>query len=315
MQPQTLIDTEHAAHASEHHDKWGNSNRPPLARARSTTTDAPPVTAALGYLHPMAERPFNYMYEPPNGGPWQNCEYRQQAVAIRDARSRASQLSVDREGFELWDAATAVRNFLDEEEVAKVYYPEIAEIARAVTGANRAYVFDHLVRKRELGRPPMTFGRRIDGDTPSAAGRVHNDYSLESGQRRLGMVLKNPAMAAAVQRYSIVNLWRSIRHPVLDTPLAVCDARTVAADDLVASDILYPARSGEIYLAHYNPCHQWSYFSAMNRDEILVFKQFDSKTTDAARFTPHAAFDHPHMPADAPLRESIEIRCLLVYDC
>jgi len=41
------------------------------------------------------------------------------------------------------------------------------------------------------------------------------------------------------------DIWRSIAGPVLDTPLAVCDARSVAAGDLVVSEIRYPTRSGE----------------------------------------------------------------------
>jgi hypothetical protein len=49
----------------------------------------------------------------------------------------------------------------------------------------------------------------------------------------------------------------------------------------------------------------------MTRDEVLIFKQFDSAA--AARYTPHAAFEHPLAPPDAPPRVSIEIRCLLVY--
>jgi hypothetical protein len=32
-----------------------------------------------------------------------------------------------------------------------------------------------------------------------------------------------------------------------------------------------------------------------------------------ARFTPHSAFDLPDIPPDAPLRQSIEIRCLVTY--
>ncbi|MFD2271173.1 CmcJ/NvfI family oxidoreductase [Undibacterium arcticum] len=116
-----------------------------------------------------------------------------------------------------------------------VYYPEVAEIALAATGASRAFVFDHLVRKREPG-PPQAFGRR-DGHRPGAAGRVHCDFTVASAQRRLAAELRDPNAASKVQRYSIVNLWRSIRHPVLDAPLALCDARTVAPGDLVASDI------------------------------------------------------------------------------
>jgi hypothetical protein len=51
----------------------------------------------------------------------------------------------------------------------------------------------------------------------------------------------------------------------------------------------------------------------MTRDEALVFKQYDSLAA-APRYVPHAAFDHPQTPSDAPLRESIEVRCLVVFD-
>ena len=118
---------------------------------------------------------------------------------------------------------------------------------------------------------------------------------------------------ATGRRYSLVNLWRSTHHPVLDAPLALCDAGTVAFDDLVASDIFYPDRNGEIYQLVHHAAQQWWYFPAMTRDEVLVFKQYDSAPAPLARHTPHAAFDHPLTPADAPLRESIELRCLLIY--
>jgi hypothetical protein len=50
-------------------------------------------------------------------------------------------------------------------------------------------------------------------------------------------------------RVQVINLWRPIRGPLRDSPLAVCDVTTVAADDLVASDLIYPKRNdlfGEI---------------------------------------------------------------------
>ena len=117
-----------------------------------------------------------------------------------------------------------------------------------------------------------------------------------------------------MRRYCIVNIWRSIKGPVLDTPLAVCDARSVMAKDLVNAEVRYPRRTGEIYLATHSPAHRWSYFSAMDRHEALVFKQYDSQLSGVSRYTPHAAFDHPDAPADAPLRESIEARCLVVFE-
>jgi hypothetical protein len=268
------------------------------------------LQAALEFLRPTPEKPFHYMLAPPPGQPWQNTPTERRMVAIADARELRAGLSIDREGFELRDAPTAVRDFRDKAEVVEVYYPEAAQLALDVTGASRAFVFDHLVRKREPG-PPQAFGRR-EGQRPGAAGRVHVDFTPGSAQRRLEAEL-GAQQARLVRRYSIVNLWRSIRHPVLDAPLALCDARTVDATDLVASDIIYAERTGEIYQLRYGKRQTWSYFPAMTRDEVLVFKQFDS-APQCARATPHAAFEHPSAPGDAPARESVELRCLLVFD-
>jgi hypothetical protein len=51
----------------------------------------------------------------------------------------------------------------------------------------------------------------------------------------------------------------------------------------------------------------------MDRHEALVFKQYDSQVSGVACFTPHSAFDLPDIPPAAPLRRSIEIRCLVTY--
>lgn len=278
---------------------------------------APVVLATLSYLRPTLERPYNTMFDPPDGEPRENCVYDAYQMRVTDARNITSPLSIDREGFALWDAPSAVANFLDEAAILNLYYKEVAELALAATGATRAYVFDHLVRKRESsesGRIALTMGRTGDGSKPGANGRIHNDYSEASGQKRLAMVLHAARQRDAIKRYSILNIWRSIKGPVLDTPLAVCDARSVDARDLVCAEVRYQTRTGEIYLLTHSNRHQWFYFSAMDRHEALVFKQYDSQVSGVARFTPHVAFDHPHTPPDAPLRESIEARCLVVYD-
>lgn len=274
----------------------------------------PTVTAGLNYLQPSALRPFSYTFQPPPGTPWESGSYELRPVQIADARAAAAPTDIEREGFVLRDAPTAVADFLDDAEVAAVYHREVAELALQVTGGARAHVFDHLVRRREADRVALSFGRCATDGKAAANGRIHNDYTEESGRRRLGLVLADPAEAAAVRRYCIVNVWRSIRGPVRDTPLAVCDARSVMAKDLVSAEVRYPRRTGEIYLATHSPAHRWSYFSAMDRHEALVFKQYDSQLGGVSRFTPHAAFDHPDAPADAPLRESIEARCLVVFE-
>jgi hypothetical protein len=271
------------------------------------------VTAELGYLKPGCAHPYEYAYPPPAGGAWHNCEYDPRAMSIADARDASAPPSVHREGFELRDAPSAIDDFDDENAIVEIYYREMADLACAVAGAARAYVFDHLVRRREAGRPALSFGRASAGKV-AANGRVHNDYTEDSGCKRLGMVLQEPSSTAAVESYGIVNIWRSIRGPVLDTPLAVLDARSVEAADLIAGEVRYPKRTGEIYFVAHSPRHRWAYYPAMDRHEALVFKQYDSRLSGVARFTPHAAFDLPQPPAAAPLRESIEIRCLVVYE-
>ena len=287
-------------------------NAIPLQRYSPVAAMLPSVVARLGYLKPGDERPYEYAYEPPAGMPWQNCEYEMRAMRITDARSFSAAPAVHREGFELWDAPSDVTDFGDEQAIVKIYYQEMAELACRVTGATRAYVFDHLVRKREAGRHALTFGRLGSNRKPSSNGRVHNDYTEASGPRRLRLVLKDAG--AAVERYSIVNIWRSIGGPIVDTPLGLFDSRTVSAADLVAGEVRYAGRTGEIYWLTHSSRHRWSYYSAMDRHEALIFKQYDSQVNGVARYTPHAAFDLPDAPPDAPLRESIELRCLVVYE-
>jgi len=280
-------------------------------RARSRDVAVPRVQASLSFLARAPGRPVSYLYEPPVGTPRDNAEYEARTVSIADARLMASSLALHRNGFELWDAPSEVDDFRDDAEVVDRYYPEVAELALAATGGTEAHVFDHLVRQREPDRPVMTLGARSGSRLAGPAGHVHNDYSEASGARRFGLVLPGQVPSG---RFCIVNVWRSIGEaPVRDTPLALCDARTVDASDLVASEIRYPKRDGEIYLLRHGPEQEWSYVSEMRKDEVVVFKQYDSDRRQPARLTPHAAFDHPASPPDAPPRTSIEVRCLVTF--
>ncbi|HUM10066.1 MAG TPA: CmcJ/NvfI family oxidoreductase [Myxococcaceae bacterium] len=267
------------------------------------------VIAPLLYLGRCPEVPVSHVGTPPPGTPADNCEYLPRRVIIHDARETVRFLSLDRNGFELWHAPSAVGEFLDEDQVRRHYYPEVAALVLAATGGETAHVFDHLVRRREPGRPPMTLGAR-SGPFAGPAGRVHVDYTEGSGARRFGTVLEGQEPHG---RFAIVNVWRSIGSaPVLDTPLALCDARSVWPGELVRSELRYPGRTGEFYLLRHRPDHLWSYVPEMRRDEVLVFKQYDSDR-EVARFVPHAAFDHPAMPPDAPPRQSIEARVLVTF--
>jgi hypothetical protein len=266
------------------------------------------VVAAVNYIEKSRDRPYNYTFEPPSGGDRTNAVYAPRHVEIVDLRPFASDLSLDREGFALVDHASAVVDFDDEDEVRRVYYREAERLIAAATGADRVVVFDHTIRRRVPGLEDRTKpGPR------QPVSRAHVDYTEKSGPQRVRDLMGDEADALLARRYAIVNLWRPIRGPLRDAPLALCDAGSVAAADLVATDQIYPDRVGEIYYVAHNPAHRWFYAPAMRRDEALLLKCYDSARGGTARFTPHSAFEDPGTPSDVLPRESIELRTLVFY--
>jgi hypothetical protein len=166
-------------------------------------------------------------------------------------------------------------------------------------------VFDHTLRTADDAAREARKLREV-------VRRVHNDYTEWSGPQRLRDVLPQEADALLHRRFAIVQVWRPIRYPVETHPLAICDARSLAAADLVVSERRYPGRIGQTYAITYNPAHRWYWFPHMRREEALVFKVYDSRQ-DVARWTAHTAFDDPTAPPGARPRESIEIRTLALF--
>jgi hypothetical protein len=262
------------------------------------------VTATLNYLGPIAEKPTRYVDEPPAGRPRWNGLEEPHEVPIIDGRARAGAFTLDRNGFALLQAPTTVRNFYDANEITSVYYSEAEALLRRTLGAARVVVFDHIVRNAT---------RFAQGKAKEPVLRVHNDYTYRSAPKRVRDLLGDEADELLRHRFAIVNVWRPIRGPVLDSPLALCDAASFTDADLVPSDLVYRDRVGEITSVRFNPTHRWYYFSRMQPDEALLIKCHDSATDGRARLSFHTAFKDPTVPADAPPRESIELRTLVFF--
>ena len=268
----------------------------------------PWVEAELNYLEPTTGRPRTYTCDPPPGVPRTTTVNAPHPVQIADARPILSELSLDEEGFGLVHHRSAVRDFYDDAEVERVYYREAEQLLKELTGADRVHVFDHTVRRRVPG------GDDRRGDAPrQPVPRVHVDHTEQSGPQRVRDLLPDEAEELLRGRVQIINLWRPIRGPLLDSPLAVCDARTVKPEQLVASDLVYQNRVGETYSVKFDPEHRWYYVPQMQTDEALLLKCYNSETDGRARFAPHTAFADPTTPPDAPPRESIELRTLVFH--
>ena len=228
------------------------------------------------------------------------------SMTIRDGRPLRGGFSLEANGFEFVDHPTEVADFFDADELSAVYYPEVERLVRARTGARRVHVFDHTLRSGD----EATRNERL---VREPVGRVHNDYTEWSGPNRVRELLPDEADALLERRFAIVQVWRAIRDPIQSDPLAICDARSLAAKDLLVSERRYPHRVGQTYQIAHNPAHEWYYFPRMARDEALVFKVYDSDAGAAARFTAHTAFRDPATTADSPPRESIETRTFAFF--
>jgi hypothetical protein len=263
------------------------------------------VEAVLNYLEDRTQKPVTYTYRPPEGVQARTGRYTKFTVPIYDARPILDQLSLDRQGVVLVRDETAVSNFYDHAEVRATYYPEVERLVKRVTGAARVLVFDHNVRSRPRAK-------QGESGIQEPVKVVHNDYTVKSGPQRVRDLLPEEADALLKNRFAVINVWRPIRGPVQDTPLAVCDAQSIAREDFVIHDLIYRDRKGEVYSIAYNPAHRWYYFPQMQRSEVMLIKCYDSDER-RARFTAHCAFEDPGSPPDAAPRESIEVRTLAFF--
>lgn len=228
-------------------------------------------------------------------------------ITIRDGRPLREGFTMDVTGFEFVDHETAMTDFFDADQLKSVYYPEVEALIKERAGAARVVIFDHTLRSGdEAARTEKLLREPVLS--------VHNDYTEWSGPQRVRELMPEGESEALLQRrFAIIQVWRPIRNPIQSNPLAICDARTLSTDNLIASERRYPNRVGETYRISYNADQSWFYFPNMNRNEALVFKVFDSATDGRARFTPHTSFDDPNTPAGAPPRESIEMRALVFF--
>ncbi len=222
-------------------------------------------------------------------------------MTLTDMRPLRDQLGIDRNGFALINHVTAVKNFFDPVEVETVFFPEVIGLARQLNGAAHAVAFGPVPRSDD---PAIKQGRL-------PAFGAHVDYGRRTIEEVTRPLLGELADYWFSKRVVLMNFWRPIT-TVYRTPLALCDASTVLADDLNDSEIRgglddpdRPPLYG--FNLSFNPNHRWYYVEQMRPDEMLAFKLYDSDPS-RPQWTGHTAFNDPRTPADAPPRQSMEVR-------
>lgn len=79
---------------------------------------------------------------------------------------------------------------------------------------------------------------------------------------------------------------------------------------------LWQDRVGENLALDDVPAHQWYFYPKMQFNEALMFKTFDNNkdTSMTGRYCIHSAFIDPSTTPEDPMRQSIEVRVLAIFD-
>ena len=264
------------------------------------------ITAEIPYTVDTGEKLVNETFGPNNIRRRTVGASERRPMSVEDGRLLAGELALETNGFVLVDHKTAMKDFFDETELKSVYYREVEQLIKAVSGASRVVIFDHTLRSGDEGEREEKLVRE-----PVLS--AHNDYTEWSGPQRVREIMGDEAEALLERRFAIVQVWRAIIRPIESNPLALADARSIAPEDLLVAERRYPNRVGQTYRLKYNPRHRWFYFPRMRRDEAIVFKVYDSEKDGRARFTPHTSFEDASTTAGAPPRQSIEARALAFF--
>lgn len=256
-------------------------------------------------------------------------QYKPYQVLVRDGRPMADGFTLDTQGFRLIRHVSAVNDFSDKTSVDAVYPDEVVEAVKALTGADWVAPIGWMVRTSGEIPKRKVVGYEHRGGVAPPAGEAHVDTSPD----RVDAYAKNMyechfPNGKGYSRFVCSSLWRTFSEPPQDTPLALCDARTVGADEGTPNtlNIVDEIPSPEEALSDkwddktliaaaiftYNPAHRWWYFSNMTRDEAILLKFHDSDQSRAWR-VPHTAFRDPSFP-DAKPRSSIEFRTIAYFD-
>ena len=241
--------------------------------------------------------------------------YHNHAIRVHNARLLDPPPTIDVQGFQLVHQETHVYDLLDMEKATTAFYAECSEVVKKITGCADTYVTQHQYRNG-YGDLPEGHPKRMKptpNGSPGRYGGTHSDISPMAENRWDDIV--------DGRHCAMFNLWRStdLENDIQVMPLAVLDMTSLDFADMVAADAWGGASSQQQHLVSYrlayNPNQRWYYFPRMTPTEMLVFKQYDTREPDPTlRQVYHGAIPDPNTTDDSPLRQTIEVRVLALFD-
>ncbi|PVH73595.1 hypothetical protein DL98DRAFT_431000 [Cadophora sp. DSE1049] len=279
----------------------------------------PSVYASLEYLQKLGlydhEKPYWLYLAPrqdfdPNTEPINNLEFEShEGILIQDLRELHAKADINECGFQVISHQSKVLQFSCIADIQD-YRSETEQLLREALGAVHVKCYDTVLRKN------VTFERnQLDLADPLRT----EDITYKSGPEVIDRYLSKEAISEFLQpgyRIRIINTWRALVPVLENRPLALCDSRSVAPEDLVAADRVIPGQVGEVYYLTHSSNHKWFWLEKQTPSEPFVFVMYDTKAGNHARcklpFCPHVSFENPYSPEGAAPRESIETRSIVI---
>ncbi|KAJ4315975.1 hypothetical protein N0V84_008109 [Fusarium piperis] len=209
------------------------------------------------------------------------------------------------------DTCLTYEEFKDRGRVEGIFLREARGVMRDITGTEDVYVIEYKIRRRPLAFPYVNANELESGTLPVLG--AHCDYSGDDAIDRIRYVFGDKAESYLDRPFQLLNLWKPLKGPVRDCPLAVCDPATIDhSRDVCYVDLIDPTNVGELANVHYNAKQSWYYISDQQATEALVFKGYDSREPNVLG-VPHCAFMKDANVPEDEVRESIEVRAVAFF--
>jgi hypothetical protein len=238
-------------------------------------------------------------------------------VTIRNARL-AGPFSLDEHGFCLARHVTQITAWQQNYTADSPYASEVREAVKRLTGADLVIPMGGMMRDS---------GETSDTVQPPAA-EAHVDFTRRSAERIADRLYRRDRPdGGGYRRFLAFSFWRALSAPPQDTPLALCEGRSVRDEEgtpntkvdvaeIPTGDALFAPIEGEedmtaATIFHHSPGHRWWYFPDMTPDEVVLIKFYDSDHSTAWR-CPHTAF-RDHSRPDVQRRRSMEFRGIAYF--
>jgi hypothetical protein len=253
------------------------------------------ASATLRFLGKQSEKPLFHTSRPEES----RLTADPRVVPIGNAREIDA--SIAQEGFQLVADSLPALDYTDEPQCNGPYLAAVQRCIARTLGADRVL----------CDLPVLRLPGGASTQTPLLL--VHADFTAESAR---ALMADARVMAKNWSRIMAVHAWRVLSLPPHDTPLALCDVRSVSSDDVRLGDFIedyvqYGTYSAELRLLRHAPGQLWWNYPDMIPDELLLFLGHDYAGRDGCF---HGAYRDLNCPPGVPGRASIETRTFAFFD-